>query len=280
MPVNVLLCEGGVSSPDVRVIGKLLTGLLCTVMSAGGKYGMGQKIIAKRDTLGNVVSGILDGDFLEAWKCPEGKPRVWESGEGIFPPLGWRWERKEIENYLIDPNIVAKSLGDQAPNQDSYLQALESARDRIADYQAARTALSASRKRFRNLPSCFGPERGKEKHPFPNDLDEGHCRDGIKMTVASHKANQQVQETDVLVCFEKFLQECQPQGIRYRHYLHAFAGKDLFLAMDDWFKGNGTPGGAQAFREKILTGIQRTTEDISTWLPEWAQLRQQIRDCT
>ncbi|MBF0428401.1 MAG: hypothetical protein HQL94_05715 [Magnetococcales bacterium] len=49
MPVNVLLCEGGAGSPDVRVLGKLLGGV-CEIRPEGGKYGMGQKIIAKRSS--------------------------------------------------------------------------------------------------------------------------------------------------------------------------------------------------------------------------------------
>ncbi|MBF0134473.1 MAG: hypothetical protein HQL75_18035 [Magnetococcales bacterium] len=273
MPVNLLLCEGGSGSPDVRIIGKLLAGL-CQVTPEGGKYGMGSKIMAKRYVQGNVVAGILDGDFLKDWENPTGKPRVWQSGNGLH--FGWCWERKEIENYLLEPGIVAKSLGDQAPDKDLYLQALEAARDRIADYQAARTALSANRKRFKNLPSSFGPERGKEKHPFPDALDERHCREGIHAAVANHQEDQRIQASDVINAYERFLPECRPQGVRYQHFRYAFAGKDLFLAMDDWFKEHGFQG-AWAFREKVLIGIQRTTEDISTWEPEWDQLRKQIQ---
>jgi hypothetical protein len=43
-------------------------------------------------------------------------------------------------------------------------------------------------------------------------------------------------------------------------------------AMNDWLAANGFIG-ALAFREKIVSGIQRSTEDISTWLPEWGILR-------
>jgi hypothetical protein len=43
-------------------------------------------------------------------------------------------------------------------------------------------------------------------------------------------------------------------------------------AMNDWLAANGFIG-ALAFREKIVSGIQQSTEDISTWLPEWGKLR-------
>lgn len=45
--------------------------------------------------------------------------------------------------------------------------------------------------------------------------------------------------------------------------------------MDTWLKNNSLIGG-WAFREKILSAIQRSQEDISTWLPEWAELRKAI----
>ena len=65
MPVNLLLCEGGSSSPDVRVLGKLLAGS-CQTKPMGGKYGMGARIIARREMLQSVVvAGMLDGDFIE-----------------------------------------------------------------------------------------------------------------------------------------------------------------------------------------------------------------------
>ncbi len=234
---------------------------------------MGQKIIAKRATIGDVVAGILDGDFLKDWETPKGQPRVWQSRDGIS--FGWRWERKEIENYLIDPAIVVRSLGEEAPDRNQFRLALELARDRIAEYQAARTALSANRKQFKDLPSCFGQKRGKEQHPFPDDLDEQQCQAGILTTISNHQRSQQVQEAEVLDSFQRLLPECRPQGIRYKDFLFAFAGKDLFCAMDGWFKTNGFHG-AWAFREKVMSGIRRTSEDISTWVPEWAQLHQLI----
>lgn len=273
MPVNVLLCEGGPGSPDVRVLGKLLAGL-CEVKPEGGKYGMGQKIIAKRDAIGNVVSGLLDGDFLESWVSPTGCPRNWTSGNGIS--FGWRWERKEVENYLIDPDIVAKALGPQAPNHSLYILALHQARDQIAYYQAARTSLSVNRKRFDDLPSCFGPERGKEKHLFPNQLCTTSCEEGIKKTVINHQNVQIVELDEVLTSYKNYIPEFIKNGTRHKEYLYAFAGKDLFWAMEVWFKQNNFHG-AWAFREKVLIGIQQTTEDISSWVPEWEKLLQMIK---
>jgi hypothetical protein len=84
MPVSQLLCEGGNNSPDVRVLTKLLAGL-CEVKPLGGKYGMGAKIIARCELLGeNSVFGLLDGDFIKDWNTPRGEPVEWKSAEEFF----------------------------------------------------------------------------------------------------------------------------------------------------------------------------------------------------
>jgi hypothetical protein len=95
----------------------------------------------------HTVFGILDGDFVSDWEAPQNQPKIWMSSGG--QQLGWRWERKEIENYLIDPKIVSKALQEQAP--PNYTKMLSKAADLIWRYQAARTALANCRKRFKEL---------------------------------------------------------------------------------------------------------------------------------
>lgn len=273
MPVSQLLCEGKNNSPDVRVLGKLLAGI-CEIKPMGGKYGMGTKIISRREVLGkNSVFGILDGDFIREWKEPQNKVSDWKTDDGKIH-FGWRWERKEIENYLIDPVVVDKALGEKAPDPGNYKTALESARDTIFIYQAARIALSSSRVRFKDLPSAFGIERGNEKHPFPEAIDEESCCTEINKVIKMHQTTQVIGAADVITYFKSCVPECQ-NGSRYKNYLHAFAGKDLLWAMNKWCLDNGFIG-AWAFREKILTGIQRTTDEIETWLQEWGNLKEII----
>jgi hypothetical protein len=143
MPVAQILCEGVNNSPDVRVLHKLLAGV-CEVKPSYGKYGMGERIIARREVLGiNSVFGILDGDFLSDWNNFSDSIRDWKGDDTL---LGWRWNRKEIENYLVDPEVVTKAIQLTPEQKTNYTKALEQARDFIAVYQAARTALSANRK--------------------------------------------------------------------------------------------------------------------------------------
>jgi len=273
MPVSLLLCEGGNNSPDARLLGKLLAGL-CEIRPMGGKYGMGERIKARREVIGeNAVFGLLDGDFQENWEQPQNRPRDWIIRENENEvQRGWRWERKEIENYLIDPVVIQQALGEQAPDTAVYQQSLESARDEIAVYQAARAALSACRPRFRDLPSSFGKPRGKEKHTFPDELHEEACRAGLQTVVAGHQDSQLVTVEQAIKKFEEMLPEFQPDGGRFQHFLSAFAGKDLLWAMNEPLRDMGFIG-AGAFREKILIGISRTDTNVWEWLPEWRALR-------
>ena len=61
MPVAQILCEGGGSSPDARVLSRILPGY--EIRPSGSKYGMGDKIVARREIRGaDTVFGLLDGD--------------------------------------------------------------------------------------------------------------------------------------------------------------------------------------------------------------------------
>jgi hypothetical protein len=273
MPVALLLCEGIASSPDTRVLGKLLAGR-CEVRPFGSKYGMGSVVKGAREAIGrDTVFGILDGNFPDDWCQPTGKPRPWAVSDGIA--LGWRWERKEIENYLIDPAVVASALGSAAPQPSRYVAALGAARDRLTFYQAARAALSGHRRRFAPLPSSFGRHRGRDAHPLPDDTSEPACRRGIRECVEDYSAEQSVTVEQVGAAFDTLKPQFVVGGARYDHYLAAFAGKDILWAMDADLRGFGFDG-ALPFREKVLVGIQSSADDIGAWLPEWKALQEAV----
>ncbi len=278
MPVSLILCEGGTNSPDVRILRKLLGGI-CQVKPMGGKYGMGDRILARRETLGaNAVFGVLDGDFLLEWKGVQNLPVQWTkkiNNEIIH--FGWRWERKEIENYLVDLDIVCKTLPNGLIEEKKYRKALEKTRDKISAYQAARTALNACRRRFKPLESSFGVPCGrKEKHSFPIKLDEKSCIEGIKQNIDAYENSQIVTYKEAENLYSKYLPECKSGGKRYDDYLYCFAGKDLLWGMNEWLENN-LDDDAWAFREKVLKGIEKSTEDVSGWTPSWKNLLEEIK---
>jgi hypothetical protein len=79
VPVNILYCEGGKNSPDIRVVRALLP-RSCTGRFAGSKYNLDQKIIfAKNENFlpGSVIAGIKDRDFDNDESPPRETPREW-----------------------------------------------------------------------------------------------------------------------------------------------------------------------------------------------------------
>jgi hypothetical protein len=232
---------------------------------------MGPRIVDRRHTLGTTaVFGLLDRDFDSPWDPPQSQPRVWDGSDGVH--LGWRWERKEIENYIIDPEVVNRALGASAPPADDYRHELDVARRSVGTYQAARASLATSRRRFRPMPSAFGLPRGRDRHIFPNALDEASCRQELRATVAEHHAAQEVRVADVEAAFDVLLPDFAENGIRFEQYMTAFAGKDLLFAMSPSLVHWGFAS-ASVFVERILIGITQSADDIANWLPEWAALR-------
>lgn len=274
MSVNLLYCEGGASSPDIRVLRAIIPGS-CTVRPTGSKYGFGQKVRLSRDITSNsVIAGLRDRDFDEDETPPINSPREWWV-ENKTIRLGWYWERKEIENYLIDSIIVQKALGIRAPEDALYKDALQESAVSIADYAAARTALATSRVRFSPLPSSWGPERGSDRHKFPDQREEVNCRNAISTIIKQHEQTQTVLENDVLNRFNIFLPLCHPGGYRFQDFLTFFSGKDLLFGMQAALTRFGFTSPFE-FRERILKGIENSTEDVWTWLPEWGRLRELI----
>lgn len=271
MPVSLILCEGGASSPDLRLLGKLLAGL-CEVRPSGGKYGMGNKILSRRELLGgSVVYGLLDGDFRN-WVVPTGTPQKWEGESGTIH-FGWRWERKEIENYLIDPLVVENALGYALPD---YSGMLDRAAAKLVPYQAARITLSLKRPRFVQLPNAFGKANGRDKHLIPEQIDPQNCLSEAQSLAREWSAGRNISDEEIESLYTDVLAECSPpDGDRFKHFLSGFAGKDLLWSMNDELQAQGFAS-PLVFLEKILVGISKSSDDIALWLPEWQALRQAV----
>jgi hypothetical protein len=113
MSVKILYCEGNAQSIDIRVISQIVP-QGCLVKAIGGKtYGFAEKVLSDR-IINPRLAGLGDRDFLffkDNQLCvdfiPDETPFDWfDNGQWV----GWLWERKEIENYLLDPIIIEYSL--------------------------------------------------------------------------------------------------------------------------------------------------------------------------
>jgi hypothetical protein len=273
--VKLLYCEGGPKSPDTRVVRAILVGVTCTVEPVGSKYGFGQKILLSRNARpDSTIAGLRDRDLVRDDSEPTSTLHEWRV-ESDTVWLGWYWERVEIENYLIDPVVVQHALGHRAPHAEEYRIALQASAETIADYTAARIALSISRVRFSPLDNSWGIERGSDRHKFPDQRGETDCRKGISQVVQQYVQVQVIQESDVLREFDALLPICRPNGNRFKHFLTFFSGKDLLCSMGDTLARFGFRSPFE-FRERILSGIENSSEDVWTWIPEWSQLRKLV----
>jgi len=194
--------------------------------------------------------------------------------------LGWCWERVELENYLLDPEVVSHTIDEKVPrfNHEKYRKALTEAAQSIADYSAARKAISDSLPEPfpRPVHNCWGRERGNENHPLPDELDEQKCRAHIMETMTRHRKAHDDFEQRVLLRYEELLPEFRT-GAASQHFLTYFAGKDLLWAMEDALHGLGFDNPIQ-FIDYIIARITSTTEDIYQWLPEWQELRRLVAE--
>ena len=281
MPVTLLLCEGVSDSPDARVLNRLLGGY-CTVEPVGSKHVMDTQVLVRRKiSPAATVMGLKDADFYREWLGPSDTPTPWlkKVAGGQEERLGWSWARKEIENYLIDPDVVARALGTKAPPPEVYREILDRAAREISDYTAARTALSLCRLTLRQLQNKWGTRRGHDRHLFPKNLTRSACRKEIKRIVKRQMQATLPEPRQVVFEFKKQLPLHGTTGFRRAYYLYTYAGKDLLIQMDGDLKQLGF-GDFGNFRERILIGIRDTRDDIATWLIEWDALRTAIQTFT
>lgn len=273
MPVSMLFCEGAGGGPDIRVLRSILLGINLVIEPSGPKYGLGARIRAYREAIGDsIIAGIRDSDFDRDHIPPTGSLREWRV-ENDLVWLGWYWERVEIENYLIDPIVVEQALGASTLDMNTYRMALQASAESVVEYMAARMALSRSRIQFSPLPNHWGEAGGLKGHSFPTYRNEIACRSQISIIVADYA--QRIQEAEVLERFDAMLVYHRPGGSHFQHPEICFSGKDLLCGMRTALEGMGfaSPG---VFRERVLKGIETSSEDVWTWLPEWNELRNQI----
>jgi len=280
VPVNILYCEGDYKSIDVQIL-SLIVPKDCLVKPIGSKHGFHQRILGARNAQQNAsIAGLKDRDFDEDDSIPTNNPHLWYATDNNQKvQIGWYWNRKEIENYLIDPEIVKRALGSKAPPLEKYQAALQASAKMIANYTAARYVLSCVS--YPNPPfNAWGEER-EPGHFFPKDkgLKEQDCRSKISSIFKDYEKKIVVSKEDVLSQFEQLRQDCQPGGCRFQHYFTFFAGKDLLYGMRPELRKFGfkSPG---VFRKHVLNGIQKSGEDVWEWLPEWQRLREVILNFT
>lgn len=266
MSVTQIYCEGTSGGLDARIIAEIAP-RGCLVKPIGSKNRSAFKVVADR-SISPMLGMLVDRDFDCAATAVVEKPVPIFEGT---VPVGWSWERKEIENYLLDPTIVEKAWVSKGIfTLDDYRQALIQAAERLKFYTAARTALSCFSYRNR-----WGTNRSEFKsYKFPRDISQQACRTKIEEIVNEDKSDRIVTPANVIQKFEDLLPEFSTSGHRQAHPLVYHSGKDFLLAMkpslDSWMPS--PQSSIQTFLERITKQLERE-ENVWDWLPEWTELR-------
>ena len=138
MPVSILFCEGKRTGADIQVVSRIIDVAGCTVQAGGSHRQLASRI---RELADLCTVGLRDRDQHADSFTPTRCPPEWRDENML---LGWYWERVELENYLLDPEVVARTIAHDFANFDmaAYRQALADAAKSITDYAAARKAIT------------------------------------------------------------------------------------------------------------------------------------------
>jgi hypothetical protein len=271
MPLRLLLVEGNL---DSEVLTAVFRGQPA-VRRGGSKNGL--KPQAKQERQQNHVDAgyLRDRDF--DYEPPtDTSAAVIDSLDGD-EPLGWRWARHELENYLIDPAIVEPATG--IPRGEWSHHLVEAAL-RIRWFQIARWTVGEIRRSvppaYRletrppqlaefELPDCLGKEEARN-----------WCASSIR-TFASHVAENmsagnvaESSELRAALLTESFLSDAA-------NVLVWCSGKDLLAAIDPDIRERVGCETAGSFRARLRDWIRNNADAAVAVFPEWRDLISQVR---
>jgi hypothetical protein len=268
MPVSVLLCEGGDNSPDARLLARILFGTGVVIEPTGGKDGF-PNLIRSRRRADPRVCGLADGDFPR-------KPDVWVRASDPGPPpwraridekdvmLGWKWRRKEVENYFIDPDILTRALGWEKDRRAQYVAQLSGVLDALGHVTAARIALTAC------APHRTRVDTRVRLHGTKEALE-----DELRTRASAYNKGALLEEKKLLEAFASCIPECLPGGRFRSSALEVFAGKNIFAKIQNTAGFTAELKNVDELEERVLEAMERDGAAY-TWLPEWAALRSAV----
>lgn len=264
MPVNVLLCEGVERGWDVRLLRAILRHAALEVRPSGGKDGFRNVVLNLRaSSETSRVCGLADGDFPRnpADWAPAPPCREWHvSTDKGQTMIGWMWRRKEVENYFVDPDVVARALQWDAAKKGAYVAALECVFDSLAYATAARIALTEHAPRRTRVETAMGPDAG--------DADAERA---LRDRAEEYNQGARIEVDALIESYRKWRVECLPGGKFRAHAIDVFAGKNILAKIQQTAGFPPEIKDAEGLRERILDALEKDPAP-HTWLPEWTAL--------
>ncbi len=270
MPVVKLFVEGNLES---EVLNPIFQGT--PVLQRGGsKNSLRPRTRSEREE-NKIAAGYLrDRDFDFDPPSDLSRPTVDCEHGGI--PIGWRWCRHEMENYLIEPAIVGEAMGWPVADVE---EAVRQVAKRIRSYEAARWTVGIVR---RELPPHFELKTRPDdlnEIALPSAVDPATVNAWAGSTIETHRIriDDATDPNRVEESFEAFAARFDDAFVAdVSNVLLWFSGKDILAGIAEWLstKGVNNPGD---FRASIRGWIIANPERALELLPEWRSLTEILR---
>jgi len=269
MSLNKLFVEGKL---DVEIYTKVFAGSL-TIERGGSKNSLRPQ--AGNDRKVGIHAGYLrDRDFDFSPPKKMDVPTV--DSPKADQPWGWRLNRHEVENYLLDPKVIQAKF---SIDEGIWQQHLCEAGRKIRWYQIARWVVGHARA---NLPPNYrlqtSPEDVDEMR-LPQDLNEQPslqwCRETIReyLTRVTGALNEETVEAQIEVLRNQFSDELPDDPLRVATWC---SGKDLFAALSDAALQATKIPNAKSLCNILRDWVMVNPETFLGFIPELAALKQQI----
>ncbi|MBF0475592.1 MAG: hypothetical protein HQK59_07095 [Deltaproteobacteria bacterium] len=270
MPLAKLFVEG---SLDSNVLNPILQGN--PILHQGGSKNAlkPRALVDRREN--QVAAGYLrDRDFDFDPPPDLSKPTLDYKYKDT--PIGWRWCRHEIENYLIEPVIVSEAMAWPISDVE---EAICQAGRKIRSYEAARWTVGIVR---RALPPHYELETRPavlNEIALPPALDSAAVNAWASNNIETHRSCLAGVTDPPLAhrSFETFAARFDEAFVAdVSNVLLWFSGKDILAGMAEWLsiKAGANPGVFRAaMRDWIIAHPERALE----LLPEWKSLTEVIR---
>lgn len=271
MPVARLFVEGKL---DAEILGVVCNGSP-EVQRRGTKTSI--KPDCRNYRQDNRVNAVYIRDRDFDFEPPEQPDTPFEDARDTEGRVfGWRWSRHEIENYMLDPLLLAEVFPGADVDWESELQA---AANHLLWYQAARWTIGQIRSRIPRTYKLNTRPHNLDDYRLPSDVSEQCCQRWCLESIAEFFGNisavlNETNVADQLEAYERRLKECVDQP---REILRWWSGKDLFAQLPDHvFKSTGTLN-SKTLLNTIRDWMRSDGEIVCSILLEFDKLRKNLR---
>ena len=273
MPITKLYIEGNL---DSELLAPILAGdpLL---QQGGSKNALRPRTLTERKENQTNTGYLRDRDFDYDPPDDLSKPTVDCREESSNRPIGWRWCRHEIENYLIEPHLVHQATALPIRKIED---AIHHAARAIRKYEAARWTIGLVR---RELPPHYALQTRPDdlnEIALPKELGYESVSNWALRSIEDHRNRiaDATQPSRIQESIRDFDSRFDDRFVSdTNNILLWFSGKDILAGMAEWLHKNGfrNPG---AFRASVRDWIIDHPEPALKLLPEWKGLIGVLRE--